>query len=228
MGYIYRVTDSPLIHTDRIEDDASNNSLVIARIPWRKNVYAEPLRSNDREIHKQTHRLMGGIYEVRPWYGLSCHGFVSWRLKAGTWASARQRFAKHIPMATRNRPLLDNGLVNTHSRGKGYADYNRRNVRPGIFYSGRLVVIKGSGFVNSRSTRVEAGSNTSTVTLRVVGGDEKGSLESETVKYGHESYGTRTRKWLRWRGPAGIVNDRPGLSLERAPEINKHAIVRQK
>jgi hypothetical protein len=28
----------------------------------------------------------------------------------------------------------------------------------------------------------EAGSNTSTVALRVVGGDEKGSLESETVK----------------------------------------------
>jgi hypothetical protein len=43
-------------------------------------------------------------------------------------------------------------------------------------------------------TRVEAGSNTSTVTLRVVGGDEKGSLESETVQYGNESYGTRTRK----------------------------------
>jgi hypothetical protein len=38
------------------------------------------------------------------------------------------------------------------------------------------------------------GSNTSTVILRVVGGDEKGNLESETVKYGHESYGTRTRK----------------------------------
>jgi hypothetical protein len=29
--------------------------------------------------------------------------------------------------------------------------------------------------------RVEAGSNTSTVTLRVVGGDESGSPESETV-----------------------------------------------
>jgi hypothetical protein len=29
--------------------------------------------------------------------------------------------------------------------------------------------------------RVEAGSNTSTVTVRVVGGDEKGSLKSETV-----------------------------------------------
>jgi N-acetyl-gamma-glutamylphosphate reductase len=33
----------------------------------------------------------------------------------------------------------------------------------------------------------EAGSNTSTVTQRVVGGDEKGSLKSETVKYGNES-----------------------------------------
>jgi hypothetical protein len=43
-------------------------------------------------------------------------------------------------------------------------------------------------------TRAEAGSNTSTVTLRVVGGDDKESLESETVKYGHESYGARTRK----------------------------------
>jgi hypothetical protein len=44
------------------------------------------------------------------------------------------------------------------------------------------------------SSRVEAGSNTSTVTLRVVVGDEKGSLESETVKYGHKYHGTRTRK----------------------------------
>jgi hypothetical protein len=61
---------------------------------------------------------------------------------------------------------------------------------------------------------VEAGSNTSTVALRVAGGDEKGSIESETVKYGHESHGTRTRKWLRLRGPAAIVNDRPDLSSE--------------
>jgi hypothetical protein len=42
--------------------------------------------------------------------------------------------------------------------------------------------------------RVEAGSNTSTVTLRVVGGEEKGSLESEAVKYGHEPHGSRARK----------------------------------
>jgi hypothetical protein len=43
---------------------------------------------------------------------------------------------------------------------------------------------------------VEAGSNTSTVTLRVVGGDENGSLKSETVKYGRESQGTRTQERL--------------------------------
>jgi hypothetical protein len=68
---------------------------------------------------------------------------------------------------------------------------------------------------------VEVGSNISTVALRVVRGDEKGSLESETVKYGHESHGTRTREWLRWRGPAANLKDRPVLSSERAPHINK-------
>jgi hypothetical protein len=41
------------------------------------------------------------------------------------------------------------------------------------------------GYIARASCRVEAGSNTFTVTLRVVGGDEKGSLKSETVKYGH-------------------------------------------
>jgi hypothetical protein len=46
-------------------------------------------------------------------------------------------------------------------------------------------------------SRVEAGSNTSTVTLRVVVGDKKGSLESEAVKYGRESQETRTRELLR-------------------------------
>jgi hypothetical protein len=79
---------------------------------------------------------------------------------------------------------------------------------------------------DSEQSRVEAGSNTSTVTLRVVGGDGKGSLESETVKCGRESHGTLTRKSLRWRGPAAIVNDRPVLPSERAPQINKPATVR--
>jgi hypothetical protein len=62
---------------------------------------------------------------------------------------------------------------------------------------------------------VEARSNTSTVALRVLGGDEKGSLESETVKYGRESHRTWTRERLRWRGKTAIVNDRPILSSKR-------------
>jgi hypothetical protein len=61
------------------------------------------------------------------------------------------------------------------------------------------------------------GSNTSTVTLRVVGGDEKGSPKSETVKYCHENQGTRTRERLLWRGPATYTKDRPVLSSEKAP-----------
>jgi hypothetical protein len=58
---------------------------------------------------------------------------------------------------------------------------------------------------------------TSTVTLRVVGGDKKGSLKSVTVKYGHESQETRTRERLRWQGPAAYTKDRPILSPERVP-----------
>jgi hypothetical protein len=43
-------------------------------------------------------------------------------------------------------------------------------------------------------SRVEAGSNTSAVALQVVGGNKKGSLESEAVKYGHESHRTWTQE----------------------------------
>jgi hypothetical protein len=74
---------------------------------------------------------------------------------------------------------------------------------------------------------VEAGSNTSTVTLRVLGGDEMGSLESETVKYGREYLGPRTRERLRWQGPAAYTKDRPVLSSERAPHKNKTVTVKQ-
>jgi hypothetical protein len=74
---------------------------------------------------------------------------------------------------------------------------------------------------------VEAGSNTSTVTLRVVGGDEKGSLESETVKYCLEFQGTRNRERLRWQGPTAYTKDRPVLSSERAPHKNKTVTVKQ-
>jgi hypothetical protein len=55
----------------------------------------------------------------------------------------------------------------------------------------------------------------------------KGSLKSETVKYGRESQGTRTRERLRWQGPAAYTKDRPVLSSERAPHKNKTVTVKQ-
>jgi hypothetical protein len=78
-----------------------------------------------------------------------------------------------------------------------------------------------------QNTRVEEGSNTSTVTLRVVGADEKGSLKSETVKYSHKSQGTRTRERLHRLGPAAYTKDRPAFSSDSAPQKNKTVTVKQ-
>jgi hypothetical protein len=64
------------------------------------------------------------------------------------------------------------------------------------------------------------------VTLRVVGGDEKGSLKSETVKYGCKSQGTRTAKDCAGKGQRHIKKDRPVLSSERAPHGIKNVTLR--
>jgi hypothetical protein len=77
------------------------------------------------------------------------------------------------------------------------------------------------------SVRVEAESNTSTVTLRVVGGDEKGSLRYETAKYVRDPQWTKTRERLRWQGPVAHTKDRPVLWSERAPQENKIVIVKE-
>jgi hypothetical protein len=42
-----------------------------------------------------------------------------------------------------------------------------------------------------------------------------GSFESKRVKCGHESCGILTWEWMRWRGPAATVNDKPILPSER-------------
>jgi hypothetical protein len=76
-------------------------------------------------------------------------------------------------------------------------------------------------------TRVDTGSNTSTVTLRVIEGDEQGSLKYETVKYGHKSQGTQTQERIRWRGPAAYAKDRPILSSERVPHKIKTVTVKE-
>jgi hypothetical protein len=74
-------------------------------------------------------------------------------------------------------------------------------------------------------TPAEAVWYNTTVTLRVVGGDKKGSLKYETVKYDHEKKGTRTQEALRWRGPAACTKDRPVISSERALHKSRTEIV---
>jgi hypothetical protein len=63
---------------------------------------------------------------------------------------------------------------------------------------------------------------TLSATLRVVGGDENGSLNSETVKYGHESQGTRTRKRLRWQGPAAYIQTHPLVREEASRKQDRN------
>jgi hypothetical protein len=81
----------------------------------------------------------------------------AWKPECST---VRQWFGKHVPAATNRRS-------------------NRRTDRDGDLYSVRLQVINGEFSsvkfirVQSFNSRVEAGSTTSTVALRVVGGEEK-------------------------------------------------------
>jgi hypothetical protein len=73
------------------------------------------------------------------------------------------------------------------------------------------------GYNWATSTRVEAGSNTSTVTLRVVGGDEKGRLKSEAVKYRLKSQGTRTKKDCAGKGQRHIQKTDPSSRQRGRP-----------
>jgi hypothetical protein len=93
---------------------------------------------------------------------------------------------------TRNSPFLGNSSVNMHSRDNTSLstlvavglirvlvttdetdDYNRRTVQWGVLFPVRTKLQKGVHSAVQSVSRVEARSNTSTVTLRVVEGDEK-------------------------------------------------------
>jgi hypothetical protein len=115
----------------------------------------------------------------------------------------------------KQRPFLGNGSVNTF-RGNEYPRNNRVNVGNRVFYMRSMPrCYNRDSWRRLRCTRVEAGSNTSTVTLRVVGGDEKGSLKSETVKY-EKTMLART---------SSINKRHTRLSSERAPHKNKTVTV---
>jgi hypothetical protein len=81
------------------------------------------------------------------------------------------------------------------------------------FLYGSPEVMKGEEF----ASLVEAGSNTSNVAPCVVGGNKKGSFESDTVKYD-----------LRWRGPADPSSrqrERPTSTNPQQSDSNKNLVV---
>jgi hypothetical protein len=53
-------------------------------IRCRGNVLTKPLPSNDKRIHTQKHRLMGGIYEVGRWDGFRYHDVYTIFIKIGS------------------------------------------------------------------------------------------------------------------------------------------------
>jgi hypothetical protein len=112
--------------------------------------------------------------------------------------------------------MLGNGSANTFPRRR-IACNNRGTAGNGVFYGGpcRGVIRRTTGG-GQAYTRMEAGSNTSTVTLRVVGGD-KGIFKSETVKYGHESQGPRTGERLAGEGQQHIQKTDPSSRQRGRP-----------
>jgi hypothetical protein len=124
------------------------------------------------------------------------------RTNNGT-AGLRNPFLCYGPVNTlpRRRMTSNSNSTGWESRDLSTARYSWRNNRTEFSVRGRCEVYitrvqyrSQSGEGKREESRVEAGSNTSTVALRVVGGDKNGSLKSESVKYGRESHGTRTRK----------------------------------
>jgi hypothetical protein len=63
-------------------------------------------------------------------------------------------------VARRNRPLLDNGSVNTHSRVSGYADYSRRTAQESVMFTVR------TGYKRTRNS--SAGSSRTGVVRKVI------------------------------------------------------------
>jgi hypothetical protein len=75
------------------------------------------------------------------------------------------------------------------------AETNTGNYRGAVFSVGSVPRVYKTDKEDRLSySHGEVESHSSTLALQVVGGDEKGSLESEGVKYSHESHGTRTRE----------------------------------
>jgi hypothetical protein len=98
---------------------------------------------------------------------LSKHG-----IKAGTTAEVEVKLLGN----GNQTPVWAETNIKRHSRDNKQNNRRQLTVRHGDLYSDRLQIIKGEEFARQSKTRVEAGSNISTVARRIVGGDEKGSV----------------------------------------------------
>jgi hypothetical protein len=81
--------------------------------------------------------------------------------------------------------------------------------------------------VEGYDIHVEVGSNTSTVTLRVVGGDEKGSLKSETVNVVARTKGLGPEKDCASKGQQHVQKTDPSSRQRGRPTKNKTVTVKQ-
>jgi hypothetical protein len=76
---------------------------------------------------------------------------------------------------------------------------------------------------------VGAGSNTYTAALRVVGGEENGSLESKTVKHGRESHekdcADEDQQQLYTTDPSSRQKERPTSINLQLSDSNKNLVV---
>jgi hypothetical protein len=138
----------------------------------------------------------------------------------------RQRFDTRTSKTRASQQLVGQQF-GKHNTLATVSSGNRWTVRGGDYYSVRLEIPWEKLQSASVQARVEAGSNTSTVTLRVVGDDEKGSLQSETVKYGHETKETRTQEGLLSRGPVAYTKTDPSSRQRGRPHKNRTVIVKQ-
>jgi hypothetical protein len=134
---------------------------------------------------------------------------------------ARQRLSEHVPTLVsmpNNRTSIARQRISTNASLTIEAVFSAWSMQCGY----------KEVFSNMKwRTRAESGSSTSTVTLWVIGGNGKGSLTSEAVKYGREYQGARTRERLHWQGPAAYTKVRPVLLSETAPHKNTTVTVKQ-
>jgi hypothetical protein len=122
---------------------------------------------------------------------------------------SRQLIGKDVPAATNTNTTIHFLLETVFSTLSVQSGYKEDNW-------GDLV-----------QTRVEEGSNISTVTLRVVGGEKEESLKSETVKYDREYQGTEPEKDCTGKGQQHIQKADPPSHQRGRPTNNKTVTVKQ-